>query len=170
MSVGQVRQHCERLAAGIVVPSPFGVEVFLDQLSSDRGRPVRLLRFPLPAGTPCGLLISTESSDYVVVSEAVSGIQADHVALHEVAHLLCGHPLNPLSDTSLRRLLPHLDSSTVQAMLSRGGYSTVEEQEAEILASLLRQRAGLWNPSRRTNVSDPLLRRLGHSLEHGDDG
>jgi hypothetical protein len=60
-------------------------------------------------------------------------------------------------------LLPDLDPGMVLRILSRAGYSTVEEREAELLASLIRQRA-------RCHVSGTLTDRLHAALDDSDYG
>lgn len=170
MTLREVRRRCEHIAATLKVPRPFDLDSFLGRLGADRGRPVQLLRFAFPPGAPCGLLLATDTGDYVVVSDAIRGVQAEHVALHEVSHLLCGHDRHTLDEATLGRLLPHLAPDTVRTMMSRAGYSTIQDQEAEVLASLLRQRAGLWASPVPSTSPDPVVRRLGSSLEHGSRG
>src|SRR3954469_13332158 len=170
MTLRQVRRRCEQLARGIRVCDPFDIQIFIDQISADRGRPMYLMPFELPPGAPCGLCVSTDAADYVVVTSAATGAQRDHIVLHEVAHLLLEHRLHVIDEADgSRQLFRHLDPSVIRAMFARTNYTTVEEQEAETLASLLGQRAGLWRPPISRGESDPLVEQLGRSLEHGTD-
>ncbi|AVT31850.1 hypothetical protein C6361_22935 [Plantactinospora sp. BC1] len=167
MTLRQVRRRCEQLARGIRVPDPFDLDTFIGDFGADRGRPVHLIAFDLPPGAPCGLCVSTDAADYLVVTSAATGVQRVHIALHELAHLLLEHRLHLLDDVQgSRQLFRHLDPGVVRAMFARTNYSSQEEQEAETLASLLGQRAGLWRPPAPRAPSDPVVERLGQSLEH----
>ena len=173
MTIRQVRQRCERLARGIDLPAPFDLDTFVAQLAARRGRPIHLIPFELPPGAPGGLCLSTDAADYVVVTSAATGAQRVHIALHELAHLLLEHQLHLVDGAGDGPpLFRHLDPAVVRAMFARTNYSSRQEQEAEVLASLLGQRAGLWRPAPRQEPDDPLVERLGRSLEHpvGPDG
>ncbi|HEY0697077.1 MAG TPA: hypothetical protein VGD43_04635 [Micromonospora sp.] len=170
MRPSQLRRRCERVARTVRVPQPFDVGEFLDLLGTERGRPVHLIPFDLPAGAPCGLCVCTPVADYVVVTAAASGAQRDHIVLHETAHLLLRHSSRLLAgDCSDGQLFRHLDLRVVEAMFARTNYDDVDEREAETLASLLGQRAGLWRPQAVHRPADPLIERLGRSLERGPD-
>ncbi|MEH1015055.1 hypothetical protein V6U90_18320 [Micromonospora sp. CPCC 206060] len=153
------------------MPEPFDLQLFVGQLSADRGRPIHLLPFDLPPGAPCGLCVTTDYADYLVVRSTTSGAQRDHIVLHEAAHLMLGHRPHPLDEQiGVGQVFRHLDPRVVQGMLGRSAYGTVEEQEAEILASLLGQRAGARRQPVPQPPSDPLVARLGRSLEHHNRG
>ena len=171
MGMREVRERCEALVARIHIPDPFDLDTFVAHLGVDRGRPVVLLAIALPRGAACGYLLATDTADYVVINDAARGPQRVHFALHEVSHLLLRHPMLALTDPEASRLmLPHLDPAVVRAMFARTTYDTVFEQEAEVTASLLGQRAGLWRPvpaEPAGPAADPLVKRIGRSLEHG---
>ncbi|WP_460916702.1 hypothetical protein [Plantactinospora veratri] len=110
MTLRQVRRRCEQLARGIRVPDPFDLDTFIGDFGADRGRPVHLIAFDLPPGAPCGLCVSTDAADYLVVTSAATGVQRVHIALHELAHLLLEHRLHLLDDVrGSRQLFRHLD-------------------------------------------------------------
>jgi hypothetical protein len=169
-----VRKRCEAIARTVEVPTPFDLDELIARLSADRGRPISVLPFPLPPEAPCGLCIATDGADYIVVTDAATGTQRDHIALHELAHLLLDHRLQALcDDDASRRLLPHLDPVVVRRMFARTSYSSLQEQEAEMLASLLRQRSGFWTPRQAAapgGAADDVVERLGRSLDHGRHG
>lgn len=168
----QIRRRCERIAAGVPVEVPFDAGRFLARLGAARGREIVLLPFDLPPSAPSGVCVSTASRDYVVVTTAATGPQRDHIVLHEVAHLLLEHRMQSLPEGSA--LFQHLDPRMVASVLGRTNYTTVEEQEAETLATVLGRRARLWDTVDEAPTgepgggsSDPLVDRLGRSLEHG---
>jgi hypothetical protein len=59
--------------------------------------------------------------------------------------MLCGHTIAvDVENSTLSRLMPDLDPKTVASVLGRASYTTSQEQEAEMLASLIRARA-VWD-------------------------
>jgi hypothetical protein len=134
-----LRRQCERRLRGIRIPTPFTLDAFCAEVSARRGRP--LIRRPVPglsAGAPCGLWIGTDRADHVFYDPGTSPLHAEHIVLHELAHILSGHAG---ADGALGRLFPDLDPATVSRVLGRVSYSTAQEREAEMMASLIRGRS-----------------------------
>lgn len=168
MNLKALRQRCERLLLDVDVPDPFDVHVFADCVSRRRGRPIRLLAKTTPLG-PCGMWIALPTSDWVFYEDGTSRLHRDHIIVHELAHLLAAHePTDPLDPGMLAGLLPGLHPRMVKHVLSRSGYSAVEEQEAEMIATLVLQRAERPAPIELTGVDRPkdadVLARLDATL------
>jgi hypothetical protein len=167
-----VTERCRARLARLELPRPFDVRVLCARTGERRGRPLRLIEASLPDGGPRGLWISTERADYIVYEQETSVLHQEHIILHELSHLLCGHTGHAeFSTEHLDRLFPTLDRTTVGRVLGRACYSSEEEQEAEILASLILQHASLHHASRaphRGATADPAagenLRRLENGL------
>jgi hypothetical protein len=71
-----------------------------------------------------------------------SALHQQHIILHELGHLLHDHePSERVDDEVLAELFPTLDANMVRRVLGRTSYTAVEEQEAEMIASLLSERA-----------------------------
>jgi hypothetical protein len=141
-----LRRRCERRLRGIRIPSPFDLDAFCAEVSARRGRP--LIRRPvagLSADAPCGLWIGTGTADHVFYDPGTSPLHAEHIVLHEVAHILSGHSG---ADGALSRLFPDLDPATVSRVLGRVSYTSAQEREAEMMASLIRGRSA--RPPRTT--------------------
>ena len=160
-----LRRRCERRLRGIRIPEPFDLDAFCREVESRRGR--RLLRRPVPglgAGAPCGLWVGTAQADHVFYDPGTSPLHAEHIVLHELAHILSEHSLSghslsghtPDEDDSLARLFPDLDPATVTRVLGRVAYTTAQEREAEMMASLIRGRSA--RPPRTT------LGRVAHAF------
>ncbi|MFI7539982.1 hypothetical protein [Actinoplanes sp. NPDC049599] len=122
-----------------------------------RGRPLSLQPTSgLSAGAPCGLWISVPTADYVFYDPGTSQLHAEHIVLHELSHMLSGHTAGIRSgsdagERALHRLAPDLDPRTIDTMLGRASYSTAQEREAEMLASLIRARSAAGpTPERRS--------------------
>lgn len=156
-------ERCRTRLAELDLPRPFDVRALSASIGRRRGRPLTLLAMDLPADSPRGLWIGTEQGDYIVYERATTPLHQEHIILHELAHVLCGHVgESGLSDEHAHRLFPKLAPDTVRRVLGRGAYSSEEEQEAELLASMIFQRAG--RDRRSPRVTDPAaadnLRRL----------
>jgi hypothetical protein len=94
------------------------------------------------------------SADYVFFENATSPLHREHIILHELGHLLRDHaPTEVIDDRALRLLLPTLDLDVIRRVIGRTSYSAVEEQEAEMIASLVLDRVEL-RAAPRDIVSD----------------
>ncbi|MCX4694356.1 hypothetical protein [Streptomyces sp. NBC_01408] len=154
---------------------PLDVERLCRSVSDRRGRPLHLLPLPETAGSVagvCGLWLSLGDADIVFYEAATSRVHQTHIILHELAHMLLDHRGQQEMDRSLPAgLFPDLDPVMVNRMLARGrtDYSAVEEQQAELLATLMsshgrsRPVAGRDASSRAAGV----LGRLGDALGLG---
>ena len=134
-----LRRRCEARLRGIRIPSPFDLDAFCAEVELRRGRP--LIRRPvagLSAEAPCGLWIGTANADHVFYDPGTSPLHAEHIVLHELAHILSGHSGG---EGALARLFPDLDPATVTRVLGRVSYTTAQEREAEMMASLIRGRS-----------------------------
>lgn len=168
----RLRRQCAERVRALDIPTPFDVGELCRRLSAARDREIRLLPAPLPPDSPCGLWVSTERADYVFYEERTTRLHRDHIVLHEIGHLLCDHEATPVLDEEASRLvLPSLDPSMVQRMLGRTHYSRVEEQQAELIASLILEQASSW-AAEETWTAPPeaadLVDRLRGSLQHPD--
>jgi hypothetical protein len=168
MDLKQLRRRCAARLRELDLPTPFDVRSFCDAVGDRRGRPIRLCPVTSQAG-PCGLWAAGSGVDYIFYERSTSLLHQEHIILHEVSHLLCGHQPGPVSDEERSRLLfPDLDSAMVRRILARTAYSADEEQEAELLASLILQRT-VGRTLRHERPADPqvieLLDRLEAALE-----
>ncbi|MFD4669004.1 hypothetical protein ACFWNN_04665 [Lentzea sp. NPDC058450] len=133
-------RRLRKLLRGLDVPVPFDVRSFADRISARRGRPIHLLPVAGLTGV-CGLWIATDAADMIFFEEETAPFHQEHIVLHELSHVLCDHYPASASLTELAELLlPSLDPALVRRVLGRAGYSTEEEQEAELLATMIRQR------------------------------
>lgn len=158
----RVRKRCEAILADVQLPVPFTVEAFRKSLEEHRGRPIVMEPLPvLGPDAPCGLWIALPSLDVVFFEQHTSPAHQDLIKLHELGHVLCRHT-GVLELSHLAKLLPDLTPEFVaQAMgMGRTSYTTVEEQEAEMIALLLADLAE--NDRAGTGVS----RRISESLVH----
>jgi hypothetical protein len=139
-------RRCEGLVRdlerSVGIPTPLVPEEFLSRLADHRGRPIELRPFQhgeVPDGI-CGLWI--DRSDRDVIGFPTDARHGSHIVLHEVGHMLCGHRGRAaVGDSQLAGFMPDLDPAMIRAVLGRSVYSETEEREAELIASLIMDRA-----------------------------
>ncbi|MDF3291649.1 hypothetical protein [Streptomyces silvisoli] len=137
-------RRCRTVLDGIRLPRPFSVAALCRQLSERRGRPLHLHMLPAEVATAgaCGLWLATETDDHIFFERRTTRPHQDHIILHEIAHLLFDHHSAGARDGgALGGLLPDLDLRLVRRLLARTSYTTDQEREAEMLASLIRTEA-----------------------------
>jgi IrrE N-terminal-like domain len=172
MSKKEIRRRCQALVADLDIPVPFDAQELCARIATRRGRPIRLRAVAMPMDSPCGIWLSTAGNDYIFYEAHTSRLHQEHIIVHEIGHVLCDHYATAvLSPETSRLLLPNLDPALVNRVLSRGHCSAEEEQEAEMIASLILRRASRWQPeSEWTAPADGagVRQRLGGSLEPPD--
>lgn len=107
--------------------------------------------------------LATKRGDYIYYDAQTSGLHRLHIILHEVGHMLCEHEETGLEGNQyLYRQLNVCDSVWIRQILPRIRYTSHQEQEAEMVATLLLERAGrLPVPSPLTGVRARLETALG---------
>jgi len=142
-----VRRRSRALVDALDIPEPFDMDDFCHALGESRRRPLRRVAAELPTGSPSGMWVATPDVDYVFFERRTTALHQRHIVLHELGHLISNHDAPPaMTDAASRMLLPHLDPAMVRRMLGRTYYSAVEEQQAELIGSLIHQRISAWAP------------------------
>ncbi len=116
---------------------------FCEALGAHRKRPIVLRALDLQtvqAGLT-GLWVATEDADYVLYERGTDAEHQNHIILHEVGHIVCGHQPESITQADLlSHILDGLDADFIRGVLQRGGYSSEAELEAEVFASVLQTR------------------------------
>ncbi|UWZ34102.1 hypothetical protein Drose_22910 [Dactylosporangium roseum] len=159
MGLKKLERECRRLLAGVDVPHPFDLDVFRASVAERRGRPLHLHQLPgsYAAGAPCGLWLATDRADHVFYAAGTGRVHQQHIILHEIGHVLCDHVAPGLERDDAAALLPDLDPATVARVLHRSSYTAPQEQIAEMIATMINERAVNGHPRR---PEDPVLGRL----------
>jgi hypothetical protein len=167
----KLRRRCERRLRHMALPDPFDLAELCQAVSARRGRPLHVRRIPGPPARarPCGIWIATDDDDWIFVEEDTSPLHRQHIVLHELAHMICGHDAATLPENDLiGRLFPDLSPAMVRTVLSRASYQSEQEREAELLASLILtkpQRAAAVMPVLDMSEAEArILRRAGLAL------
>ena len=140
----RVRRRCRARLRELTLPDPFDLTELCRSVSIGRGRPLHVRGIPGPTcrARPCGIWIATDDEDWIFVDQQTSPLHRQHIVLHELAHMLCGHAAGELPENDmLGRLFPDLSPAMVRTVLSRTSYQSEPEREAELLASLILARA-----------------------------
>jgi hypothetical protein len=136
--MGQLRRRCEQRVRAMAIPRPFNLVTFCAHVEKLRGRTLVLKPMPgLASAAPCGMWLALAQTDYILFEPNTSKLHSEHIILHELAHMLCDHRLS-MDRSVLAKLLPSIDPAIVKRVLGRVNYVTEQEQEAEMLASLIR--------------------------------
>lgn len=140
------RRHCRQVLLDVPLPARFSLEDFCQQVAEHRGRPLHLLPSPRESFVrerPCGAWVATGTEDLVFVEPDVSALHREHIVLHELGHMLCGHVPEEASRAELLApLFTTVSPELIALVLARTVYSTPREAEAEVFATMVGARIG----------------------------
>ncbi|GAA4946438.1 hypothetical protein GCM10023334_059230 [Nonomuraea thailandensis] len=147
------------------LPQPFTLDAFIARIRAVRKRPLHMLDLPAEAASAVsGIWVATTKADHIFVAPGAAGLLRVNIVLHEVSHMLLGHgKVGGDVEEAMRRLL----GLSVTGMAARSRYETVEERDAEKLATLILTRA--HTPP---EGGDEGLRKIGKTFGYdlgGDD-
>lgn len=136
MDMDALRRRYAARIRDLPIPIPFDVQVFTSMVADRRHRPIVLQPMPL-LGEPFGAWVEAPSVDVVFYEQRTTPLHQQHIILHELGHVLCDHrgivgtapapPPSPDTDQLAERL----------RLLRHGRYTGAEEQEAEMIATLI---------------------------------
>ncbi|MCA6094063.1 ImmA/IrrE family metallo-endopeptidase [Streptomyces sp. SCA3-4] len=159
----RLRRQCEKVIGEIPLPEPFSAQELCTRLAAERSRPLHLLPLPTPTapGTPSGMWLATERADYVFYDEQTSPLHQEHIIMHEIGHMVCDHR-SGIDDLRLYRHIDITDPQSIRQALPRLRYSDQQEQEAEMIATLILEAVGrLPTPSRLSGMLAGLESAMG---------
>jgi hypothetical protein len=131
------------------------------KLVLQRKRLIFLHPFTAGPGVPCGMWIATDEADYIFHEEGTTPFHKTHIVLHEIAHMLLDHRDGGAWQDLARLLAPDVDPGLARLILGRTAYTTVEEREAETLASLIFEKSSAapnWAPGAGRGTADVIYR------------
>ncbi|MDT0615198.1 secondary metabolite protein [Streptomyces lancefieldiae] len=135
----RLRRTAVRALEDVPIPHPFDIASFCEALSVKRGRKMVLRELPDDNGlnAPCGLWIAYADEDHIWHVRATSQRHRTQVILHEVGHMLLNHSGGSGLSALLAALPTGISPARVRAVFGRTDYSTDQEHDAELTASIL---------------------------------
>ncbi len=123
--------------------SQFTLEDFVSWLEWRRGRKIKFVAQEMPA-TLHGAWLKGIDEDFVFFEANTPALHQAHNQLHEMSHMLCGHPTLEVGPEQVHLLLRHtgstLDPAALDSFLLRSVYTDLADQEAEMLTALIQER------------------------------
>ncbi|MBX3037422.1 MAG: hypothetical protein KF758_10990 [Anaerolineales bacterium] len=132
------------------LPSAEGIDDVISLIESKRKKKIEVFEHFLPKGLN-GLWAPTSSRDCIFLHIAATPIHKQHILTHELSHLLLGHtPLLTGSEQIYTFLTSYI--TEVRGHLARSSFDAQEEQEAELMGSLLLSDLVLKQDMRETGI------------------
>ncbi|GAV38278.1 hypothetical protein [Streptomyces acidiscabies] len=169
----RLQRECKEALRGVLLENPSDVDELCRAIALKRGRPLRVE--PLPeieaTDTPCGIWLEMPDSDFIFHEAAASRRHRSQIVRHELAHMLLNHRSDQAVEALAASALSEADASQVQRVLGRTAYNCVQEEEAEVAATIMvgilrRSHPGDLAPG-RTGIITRLGRALGPQREDG---
>jgi hypothetical protein len=179
----ELRRRCRRLLNELDIRPPLDVAELCRRMEQRRGRPLRLVPYPIPVPGPFGMWVGAPAADYIVYQQETSSAHQRHIILHELGHMLADHrsdehdPRDPHEEallTELRRGTEHLppgelpdldlDPGAVRRALRRTAYDSEQEREAETVATIILEWASVLDHVVPRSSTDAAADRIGTSL------
>ncbi len=149
MDMKRVKKRCEARLRDLPIPIPFDVHAFAEQVAARRGRPI-VLHPMLLLGSPFGACVPGSAADYVVYEQDTTPLHRQHIIVHELCHLICGHLAVGAGAPIAFRSAASPDEPQA---LPRATYDDDDEQEAEMLTTLILVR--VYGAQANTAATDP---------------
>ncbi|MFG3255255.1 hypothetical protein [Streptomyces sp. NPDC048172] len=156
-----LRQRIRERVRALDLTPPLDIEEVCGAIARQRDRPIELRPYPLPVPGPFGLWVETPAGDLIVFQQHTSKAHQDHIVVHELSHLLSGHPGVSVEEM-WRQMVPVLGIGSVTRVVQRCcSYDEAYEREAELTATLVAERTSTLNHVLpRSAGVDPTARRL----------
>ncbi|SDN06494.1 hypothetical protein [Allokutzneria albata] len=158
-----LRHRCTQRLEGLRLPQPLSAAALRDEITRLRQR--RLYLHPIVPNTGmCGLWLETERADHIFVERRTSHAHQQHILAHELGHMLFEHS-HPIVDESTLvlgsgRVSSASGEDVARTLLAGSNYSSEEEAEAEMVATLILESA-LRAPTDRRRAPTAFERGFG---------
>ncbi|MEU0629126.1 regulator component [Streptomyces sp. NPDC005989] len=137
----RLRRSCEKQVDLLNLPHRFSTRELREAIAARRGKPIILkpLRTLGAIDAPCGIRLETPGVDLLYYEEGTSMHHQRHILAHELSHVYCDHSGSLEVDADTAEALG-VNPTLVMRMTGRTSYSTADEREAEMMATVIRQR------------------------------
>lgn len=139
MATGNVERRMKALLAELDYDfTRFTLDGFTRWLEDRRGRRIVFVPWRFPPDVSGVWVSGPNDTDYIFHERDTFPLHRTHIKLHEMAHMLCGHPTLELGSEDIRALLDStVTGPAAHLALMRSIHSDEQELEAETLASLV---------------------------------
>lgn len=135
-----LQRQCQSLLDRLEVPEQFDLDQLCAWAATLRGRPLHVRAMPEADASPSGMWIATDVEDLVLVEQNTSALHRRHIVFHEIGHMLATHR-GAVGSPDRGHALQLLNVPMARHILARSSATDRQEQEAEMLATLLSYRA-----------------------------
>jgi hypothetical protein len=168
MNERQLRAQCRRLLRELDIRPPLDVVDLCRRIGEHRGRPIRLVEYPLAIPGPFGLSFEADFEgdgrcDVIAYQKETSKWHQNHIILHELGHILAdydggedGEDDSGVAD--FEEIVTRLPFGSVRRRYRRTCYDSPHEREAELIATIIMEWAAALD-----GTPDPLAAELGES-------
>lgn len=165
----ELRRRCRKLLRELDIRPPLDVATLCARIGDQRGRAIDLYPYPIIVPGPFGLWFEQPERDAIFYQSDTSRPHQDHIILHELGHILAGHPSDGAqADEAVQQIRrnPPTDGLDGEARARRTCYDSAHEREAELVATTILEWASVLNSRRGMISGDPGLDRMATSLSH----
>jgi len=136
-----LQRRCAAILRDLGMHRPLTLDAVRERAQELRGRSLILRELPASIANAgaCGLWLSTDDADYIFYEARTAALHREQIVLHEIAHVLCDHHrgIMDMDGELASHLLDGLQPRLIKRLMGRTSYTTTEEQEAEMIASLI---------------------------------
>ncbi|PCG87277.1 hypothetical protein CIB93_03720 [Streptomyces sp. WZ.A104] len=161
----ELRRYCKRLLRQLDIRPPLRVDELCHRLGLNRGKPIRLIPWELPAPGPFGVWISRTDEEHIFYQKETTRVHQDHIILHEVGHILADHEADARAEEEVLGMsgTDH-PRGLITRRLHRTSYSEDYEREAELVATIIQEWAVVIDHTTARGCEDPSLDPLRSAL------
>ncbi|AJC54991.1 hypothetical protein [Streptomyces sp. 769] len=156
---GDLERRIRQELRDLDVQPPLSVEALCKALGEKRGRPIELRAYPLPKPGASGYWFETPVADIIIYQQETTKLHQDHIILHEIGHILADHRSHDRVD-EWHAVIAGLSPSAIRRALGRCTYDDAQEQEAELVATIILGWASVLDRITPCTSADPSVRRL----------
>ena len=156
------RRRAQQRLRALALPATVDLAAVIRVVADQRSRRIVVQPVDGMGGQTMGAWIATPETDVILYERRTTRVHQDHIVLHELSHLICGHQPSLLEPAVAAEIFPDLEPEVVRGVLARHGYSSTDEVEAEVMASVLSERvsAKTYQEARGDDHDAAVMRRL----------
>lgn len=163
-----LRRSCRKLLAELDIQPPLDVVTLCQRLGERRGKPIKLVPYPIPVPGPFGMWIATADADYILYQQETTDLHQRHIIVHELGHIIADHSGDEEDDSLMSALFRAggLPPNVIRRVLRRTAYDTEQERAAEMVADIILGWASVADSIAPQPQAGQVAQRIGTTLSH----